>query len=396
MDERTKYPPVPLGEVLVQDKNYVTQLEPRLYPKLSVKLYGRGAVLDTPADGGSVRMKRHQLARPGQVILSEIWAKKGAIGIVPHEGDGALITSHFFLFDIKENSLLPGFVKWLLRGDYFGRHLWTEARGTTGYAAIRPTQFLKLEIPLPPLAEQQRIVARIDALAARIEEAKGLRAEAMAEVEAVMGAASSQAIHSAESETVALEDICIEIIDCLHSNPRYSDDGIPTVRSPDVGWGTLDLEGARRTDEEEYVRRTRRGEPQEDDIIFVREGGGVGKAAIVLPGQRFSLGQRTMMLRLNPMMVVPKFFLFQLLSPLIYREQILERLKGSASPHLNIKALRKFEILMPHLDEQHRIVAYLDDLQAKVDAVKRLQVETQAELEALLPSVLDRAFSGGL
>ena len=54
------------------------------------------------------------------------------------------------------------------------------------------------------------------------------------------------------------------------------------------------------------------------------------------------------------------------------------------------------ELALPPLDEQHRIAAYLDDLQAKVDAVKRLQVETHTELEALLPSVLDRAFRGEL
>ncbi len=42
------------------------------------------------------------------------------------------------------------------------------------------------------------------------------------------------------------------------------------------------------------------------------------------------------------------------------------------------------------------IVAYLDSLQAKVDALKALQAETAAELDALLPAVLDKAFKGEL
>ena len=46
--------------------------------------------------------------------------------------------------------------------------------------------------------------------------------------------------------------------------------------------------------------------------------------------------------------------------------------------------------------QERCIVAYLDDLQAKVDALKRLQAETQAELDTLLPSVLDKAFQGEL
>ncbi len=46
--------------------------------------------------------------------------------------------------------------------------------------------------------------------------------------------------------------------------------------------------------------------------------------------------------------------------------------------------------------EQHRIVAYPDDLQAKVEAVKQRQVTTAAHLDALLPSILDKAFKGEL
>ena len=48
------------------------------------------------------------------------------------------------------------------------------------------------------------------------------------------------------------------------------------------------------------------------------------------------------------------------------------------------------------LAEQRRIVAELDALQAEVDALKRLQAETAAELDALLPAILDRAFAGKL
>ena len=51
---------------------------------------------------------------------------------------------------------------------------------------------------------------------------------------------------------------------------------------------------------------------------------------------------------------------------------------------------------MKLLDEQQRIVAYLDGLQAKVNALRELQSKTREELDALLPSVLDKAFKGEL
>jgi type I restriction enzyme S subunit len=50
------------------------------------------------------------------------------------------------------------------------------------------------------------------------------------------------------------------------------------------------------------------------------------------------------------------------------------------------------KIPLPPLKEQRRIVAYLDVLQAKVDALRHLQTETGAFLSALMPAVLDRAF----
>jgi type I restriction enzyme S subunit len=253
--------------------------------------------------------------------------------------------------------------------------------------------------PLPdlpePLSNQRRIVARIEELAAKIEQANALRQQASAETATVM---KSVMLHifrpSAQHPEVPLDSVCADIIDNLHSNPVYSDDGVPCVRSPDVGWGKLRLATALKTSEEEYVRRTVRGEPRTDDIVLVREGGGTGKAAIVEEGQRFSLGQRVMLLRPDSDRVLPKFFLHQLLSPAIYEEQILTLLKGSASPHLNIGALRKFRFYLPSLSEQQRMVNYLDDLEVKMEPLARLQAETAAELDALLPSILDKAFMG--
>lgn len=58
--------------------------------------------------------------------------------------------------------------------------------------------------------------------------------------------------------------------------------------------------------------------------------------------------------------------------------------------------LEEMRILVPTIPEQRRIVVELDALQAEVDALKRLQTETAEELDALLPSILDRAFKGEL
>jgi type I restriction enzyme, S subunit len=119
----TSWDIVPLSEVIQHYQEYIQAPEPREYRKLSVKLYGKGVVLDTPADGAALKMQRHQIAKAGQVILSEIWGKRGAIGLVPHDGDGALCTSHFFLFDLHEDKVDSRWLDAICRANYLQEQL---------------------------------------------------------------------------------------------------------------------------------------------------------------------------------------------------------------------------------------------------------------------------------
>jgi type I restriction enzyme S subunit len=73
-----------------------------------------------------------------------------------------------------------------------------------------------------------------------------------------------------------------------------------------------------------------------------------------------------------------------------------ERKQMTGQANVNATKLKALPVPVVSLPEQRRIVAYLDDLQAKVDALKTLQEDTAAELAALLPSILDKAFRGEL
>ena len=78
------------------------------------------------------------------------------------------------------------------------------------------------------------------------------------------------------------------------------------------------------------------------------------------------------------------------------RSHLEEIAPQSAQKNINLRILRPLPISLPPVDGQRHIVAYLDGVQAQVDELTALQDATQAELEALLPSVLDRAFRGEL
>jgi type I restriction enzyme M protein len=89
-------------------------------------------------------------------------------------------------------------------------------------------------------------------------------------------------------------------------------------------------------------------------------------------------------------------YLCHLLNSTWIRDHMVDKSRGDMIPHIVLGEIRQFPVPVLLLSEQHRIVAYLNDLQTKVDALKRMQAETAAELDALLPSVLDKAFKGEL
>jgi type I restriction enzyme S subunit len=388
------WPLVPLGAVYTYRKEFITIDDLKTYRRPRVQLHAKGIVLRDEVLGAGIKTKKQQVIRAGELLVAEIDAKVGGFGIVATFLEGAIVSSHYFRFKNKSERLDQRFLGWFIKTPAFREQI--EAQGSTNYAAIRPAHVLSYQVPVPPLDEQCRIVARIEHIASKVIEAQGIRAEALREVQALQASWSRNLFSSLDVKATCLEETCSDIIDNLYSNPVYANNGIPCIRSPDVGFGTLDLVNARRTDEAEYRRRTVRGEPRRDDIVLVREGGGTGKCAIVLPEQRLSLGQRVMMLRPDATKIAPRFLLHQLLSPVIRQDHIQRLSKGSASPHLNIGALRKFPLKVPPLDQQHHIVSELDSLQAQVDAVKSLQNQTAAELDAMLPAILDKAFRGEL
>ena len=75
---------------------------------------------------------------------------------------------------------------------------------------------------------------------------------------------------------------------------------------------------------------------------------------------------------------------------------MIDKSRGDMIPHIVLREIRGFPVPAPPLEEQYRIVAQLDELQAKAHSVRRFQAETAADLDAMLPAILDRAFKGGL
>lgn len=400
MTTNTSYPVVPLGEVLTQYREYIDAPEPKVYPKVSVKLYGKGVVLDAPTDGSTLKMKRHQVAKRGQVILSEIWGKKGAIGFVPPEGDGALCTSHFFLFDVRMDRLEPAYLQAIFTANYLQEQLDADAKGTTGYAAVRPKNLLAATIPLPSLPEQRRIVARIEALAAKITEARGLRQRVEEETEALHGSAATHILsHLTSSASLSIYEIA-EVRGGIQKGPHRvaASNATRYLTVAHVQRDSISLADPRFFEVNPVELNRWRLLP--GDVLIIEGNGSadqIGRTAL-FRGELQDCVHQNHVIRVRPdkSRIMPEFLNMYLNSPSGQLEVQSRSRTTSGLRSLSVGRIKQIAVPMPCLHNQHRIVAYLDDLRAKVDALKHLQAETAAELDALLPAVLDKAFKGEL
>jgi type I restriction enzyme S subunit len=170
----TSWPTVALGEVIDHRKDFIIIDDLETYRRPRVQLHAQGIVLRDVVPGAQIKTKKQQVARAGEFLVAEIDAKVGGFGVVPDNLDGSIVSSHYFLYGHKPDRLDNKYLGWFVKTRTFRQQV--EAQGSTNYAAIRPDDVLGYEIPLPPLDEQRRIVARIEDLSARVAEAQNLRA----------------------------------------------------------------------------------------------------------------------------------------------------------------------------------------------------------------------------
>ncbi len=125
--------------------------------------------------------------------------------------------------------------------------------------------------------------------------------------------------------------------------------------------------------------------------------GTVGRCCVVpLIAEGWLINYHIIRVALDRTRIEPRYILWTIRSSQDVEVYLAETIRGATREGVNSAIVGALPCRVPPLPEQRRIVAHLDDLHAKVDALKRLQSETAAELDALLPSVLDKAFKGEL
>jgi restriction endonuclease S subunit len=291
-----------------------------------VKWWGEGAYERETIDGSRTSARTLSVVREGDLIINKIWVRHGSTAIASPAVDGCAASNEFPTFALDETRVIPKWIHWQTKTRSFWAKCDALSRGTSGKNRIKPELFLTIKIPLPPLSEQRRIVARIEGLAAKINEARGLREKAAEEAEALI-TAQLRATYSFQAKrhgSTRLDRLITEA--GYGSSEKCSldrDEGaVPVLRIPNVASERIDLDDLKFA--LLSMRERQRLHLANGDILMVRTNGSldlVGRSAVI-----------------------------------------------------------------DDLPEPMAFASYM----------KTLQAQTAAELDALLPSILDKAFTGRL
>jgi type I restriction enzyme S subunit len=262
------------------------------------------------------------------------------------------------------------------------------------FPAIRRADLENFQIPLPPITEQKRIAAILD----KADTVRRKRRQAIQLVDEFLRSVfldifGDPISNSKNWKKGHIQDLCEEIIDCPHATPRYAagQTNFACIRSSDIQNGYMDWSSTKYVDELEYKERIRQVELVANDVIYCREGARFGNAARIPKGKTVCLGQRMMLFRSNHLVSTAEFIWSLLNSNSVY-QQAVQRIGGSASPHINVKDIKKFIIFTPPLSIQQNYSAIVK----KIDAIKEKFQKYSLRSEQLFNSISQRAFRGEL
>lgn len=263
-------------------------------------------------------------------------------------------------------------------------------RGTTGITSIRTDAILNLEIPLPSLSEQQRIVAILDEAFAAIAIAKANAEKNLKNAKELFESYLQGVFENKgeDWEEKTLGDVCSLYqgiaINAKTKHALVEKSDLPLLRIKDL----------RNNSEEQYIdpnNYPKNALVNEEDILYTRTGNSLG---LVFRGRRGVLHNNSF--KIVPNQSLSRDFLFIWLQNPIFKSKIFELAYKAAQPDITHAIFKLQEIAIPPIIEQNKIVKNLNALSTETIKLEAIYQQKINDLEELKKSVLQKAFSGEL
>lgn len=383
------WPMVPLNTLLRRERRPVEVKPNEEYAEIGVYCFGKGIFHKSPRTGFEVGDKKLFRIEEGDFILQITFAWEGAVALASKSESGMFGSTRFPTFRVDEDQCYPPFLLNYFKTESGRFQLVKISPGSAGRNRVLSLKrFPEVLVPLPPLTEQRRIVARIERLAAKVDAARTLREQATAEVENVVAAALDSVTAFTSSRRKPLHSVAKEV-SAKTTGIESSNEVYLSLADVEANSGRI-LQ--RQTAAESKIQGTA-SRFEQGMVLYGKLRPYLNK--VIVASFNGICTTEFVVLLPDADQIIPQFFAWYLRSPTVV-SKLVENSSGTKMPRTNLKVFRNLQIPLPTLPEQRRIVAHLDALQAKLTLVQQHQTATQARLDALLPSILDKAFRGEL
>ena len=432
---------VKIGEFLTESK--VLAEESDAAHRITVRLNCKGVEkrgLKAEKEGATKYYTRYA----GQFIYGKQNIHKGAFGIIPPELDGFTSSADLPAFDIDESKCVPEWIPLCLKVDERYKTLQKEVKGV-GSQRLAVNVFLNVEIPLPDVNVQRKVLAKVgkkitsialldDETEKQKSYAKKLRQNILQEaIEGKLTAdwrkqhpvqkgnpdydaeALFEKLQAEKLETKSdkiqsplffnelqipktwrypiLSNITKQITDGTHLTPNYVEQGEVFLSAQNVKPFNFIPEIHRYVSKKDFDIYRNNRTPEKNDILMARVGAGIGEAAVIDNDLQFAFYVSLCLIKSFPSLVDPRYLCIVLNSSYgtTYAKSNISS-SGSSAGNYNLGHIRSLKIPLPPLAEQKEIVARVEQHLQTITQLETQIATRETTTKQLMQSILKDAF----
>ena len=395
---------------------------------------GQGSV-DVYGSNGIVGVHNAAVTSGPTIIIG----RKGSVGEVHLSSKGCWPIDTTYFVDEFPSGAPPAYWALYLKSLRLGQQ-----EKSSAIPGISREDIYAVEVPVPPLPEQHRIVAKLEQVLAKVDscqqrlvriplllkrfrqsvlaaacsgrltsdwrEQTALNYDAEADFKSYL-ASSQHPRHGikradpTEGHEIVTDEVpccwvtppigdLFRFIDYRGKTPKKSASGKRLISAKNIKMGYVSEEPVEYVSEDFYCKWMTRGFPRPGDIFFVTEGHTMGFTALNTRTDQFALSQRTITLQPSGPLET-RCFLYFMMSPK-FQSLVAANATGSAAVGIKAAKFRGLPIPFPALPEQREIVRRVESLFAIADQIEARYTKAQHQVDKLTPSLLAKAFRGEL
>lgn len=341
----------------------------------------------------------YKVVEHGDLVINKMKAWQGSLAVSEYNG---IVSPAYHICKITSENICKKYLHYLLRdASYLPEYMRLSTGLRVGQWDLSFDDFKNIPFLVPPLAEQERIAAFLDAECAEIDAVLEKTRASIEEYKKLKQAVITQAVTKGIRGDRPMKDSGIEWIgeipaeweirkifrainkvgDIDHYMPDSVDDGIPYLMTGDLQekLSDVNLKRCKKVSFQDYEMLSSKIRVSKGDVIFARYAT-IGTVCFVDTEDNILVSYACLIIKPNSSLLYGEF-LFYYLKSTAFLEEIKQYIKANTQANVGLDSVSKAKIALPSVHEQQKIVEYLRDKCKKIDALiaKKQQYITEIE-----------------